>query len=693
MTELNSKNLKVSHNGSDDSGCGIDIPRHTLWYTLAKRARDDDIVMIQADYSKIPKGFGVEKPCPLLKNVTLVGINGKPIITGDNLVLQPFLFDDKAEGTRVIINDIQINVLNIWFKRVGIIKVDEPSATLKVRIYNCTVSGVADNDTIRKPIIYSSARMSFLLIKDSSMDNVSEAAFFNSPSIQLRIENSKILNELTHDYRLGCPEFVVVGLRVYLLAQFFKSRFRRIFIMDLLRKKHKSSKISIFNCTFDDKGVKLHDNQCHSGIRLRNTNLSIANTYFLNIRSSLGMLYIFSSVAYFRECNFSRIESQRSSLLTIALNGSVSFSNCHFEQNVALGKSGTVLFSSSQSWFENCTFQSNSAIGLYGQGGTITSVAQSFLSIQRSIFKWNNSTYKGGAIYLQESQGLIRNCTFKSNTVNNRGRSGYASGGAIHQYLSILTIQQSTFKKNKSTYIGGAICNSGSMSSVKRTHVRNITESNFESDADSKIFFTKDQYDLIISRCLFEENYAERSGGAIFRSESRLYINASRFEWNTAGITGGAISQYGTSSFGKYIGADNYTHTRFELFITCTRFERNGLNKVKYGGPLYINKRSKVMLLVCNLKGNTATRAGGAIFHNGDTLYAINTTFETNSVLKSIFSSGGAIFTRKQSAMELVLCRFQGNNATYGGGATMHFGTTLSIKYTAFENNIAHSSF
>ena len=574
--------------------------------------------MIDAGNSKIPKPFTVEKHIPLLWNITLAGINGRPVITGSNLTLPTFLFKDEVPVLNTTVKYVTIQVVNIWFKRIGIVKATDSSMVLYLKISDCTVSETSYHDT---SFMESSAVVTNVTITNGLIYNFSQLASLNSSQVRIKIENSSVQHKADYNAQ-RCSHLLFISQCGSLVVELNSSEFRQVFIVNMTPDKHRIANINIFKCRFDDESTHILGSKCHSGMRLQNTTTIIADTHFSNIASRNGMICVSSSRITFQKCLFKSIRSQ-SSPLAVYLNSTVSFFGCQFDDNVAFRNTGAVFLSGSNGLFQDCTFSNNSVCGLFGKGGAIAAAFGSLLNIRQSSFKWNKATYLGGAIYYQKKVSFTRNLR-----TNSEGK----------------------------------------------------------------------QFNVKISQCLFESNYAATEGGAVSQIGDKLFVNTTTFQKNSAG-RGGAIlidMQSDVDIFGcnfnwnkatVYAGA--ILHFGGKLAVTSTKFEYNNVVDFIYtkGGAIYTGKKSSTELFTCYFNGNVATISGGAIMHFGDTLSAINTTFEYNAALGPISSMGGAITVGLESNLNLSSCYFKSNKALTHGGAIVHLGNELLATYTIFEGN------
>lgn len=192
-------------------------------------------------------------------------------------------------------------------------------------------------------------------------------------------------------------------------------------------------------------------------------------------------------------------------------------------------KIGSILISgNAQYTIENCTFINNKG----HQGAAITNYAGTTLNIKDSLFKFNNATDLGGAIY---TDGVLNmeNCKVISNSAGN-------SGGAIFAKKEV-TIIGSELSKNHANDRGGALKSEGKVNLVK-----DIINDNVAENAGGGVF-TTDNIDVMNSTCSNNKAYA--SGGALLGDIITIKDTGStrsKFINNSVRYDGGAL--YGMDS-------------------------------------------------------------------------------------------------------------------------------------------------
>ena len=131
-----------------------------------------------------------------------------------------------------------------------------------------------------------------------------------------------------------------------------------------------------------------------------------------------------------------------------------------FKENTATFSGGAIHMQNTRGSFVNCTFESNSAKSLPHKmvyGGAISSGDRSNITVQQSLFKENTATFSGGAIDMQNTRGSFVNCTFERNSAKSLPHKMVYGGAISSGDRSTITVQQSLFKENTATFVGGAI--------------------------------------------------------------------------------------------------------------------------------------------------------------------------------------------------------------------------------------------
>lgn len=183
---------------------------------------------------------------------------------------------------------------------------------------------------------------------------------------------------------------------------------------------------------------------------------------------------------------------------------------------------------------DNCRFESNTSDD---DGGAICNRGK--LTINESTFNKNKADFKGGTIQNNKGDVTIEESSFYGNTSNE-------GGGALSNYKGKLLIRKSSLDMNISKDLGGAVHNcDGYLTSNGSTFTRNFVTDTYDKYCASggkgggAIFNQKGK--MTISNSTFEENFSGSRGGAIFNANGSFWLTRSTFNKNSAEYFGGAI--------------------------------------------------------------------------------------------------------------------------------------------------------
>lgn len=276
------------------------------------------------------------------------------------------------------------------------------------------------------------------------------------------------------------------------------------------------------------------------------------------------------------------------------------------------------------------------------EGGGILNEPGAILMVNQSAFELNLAAFQrgtGGGGLMNLGTATLMNTTFK------RNRAGFLGGAIDSEHDSSLALTNCSFLANKAD-LGGAIWNRGEFGVGVST--------------------------LPVSDCQFLGNTAHYAGAIHNDFAGVLTIDGSTFVDNHAGIDGGAIeNQFGPS-----------------VVVTNSLFKDNSSivgGAISTGNEAPIGPQT-VTLLNCTFTRNLAiggqapnlTAKGGAIEADGDgaTIVIANCAFSDNLALGGVGKSG--------------LLRNGGGG--FGGAVNLEgFPTSLSviISSTSFVNNFA----
>ena len=330
-------------------------------------------------------------------------------------------------------------------------------------------------------------------------------------------------------------------------------------------------KIGIARCLFEDNVA------CEKGGAIFGDNITLQvheTTFVVNSALYGGAMYV---------------QAHTQALLT----------NCRFQNNVAENSGGAIR---GQSYItlelHDTNFTSNKA----SQGGVFDIIDQANLLITQCVFEDNEAHQRGGAISGQSITLYVGESRFITNTAQ--------YGGAVDVKQSILEINETYFSFNKASVQGAAIrVNISCQLLLRKCQFLNNTaqklggavygqenstlkmhETNFTGNQaiQGGAITTKQHGNLLITHCVFQENFAYEIGGAILSASSKIYLHDAKFISNKAQYGGAIVAQ------------------KSEVEIKDTYFAHNMASK--HGGAIHVKVRSRVLLVTCKSYLATTTK-------------------------------------------------------------------------------------
>ena len=216
------------------------------------------------------------------------------------------------------------------------------------------------------------------------------------------------------------------------------------------------------------------------------------------------------------------------------------------------------------------------------------------------------------------------NVTLKNVTLKNGLR-------AIYNFRGTLNISDSVFLENASEITGGAIYNYWG------------------------------EVNLFNSKLL--KNFSRCHGGAIFNFNGEVNIEGSEVSGNISEIDGGAIFNGSSLNISDCIFTDNVAKgsggaiydNRAEINIIDTQFSRN-MSKGIFGGGAIHKNRGILNIFESAFTDNSAENDGGAIFAIDCELVLKNSKIHDNS------SFGAAVYAKIMQNLILMGCEFENNS-------------------------------
>ena len=300
---------------------------------------------------------------------------------------------------------------------------------------------------------------------------------------------------------------------------------------------------------------------------------------------------------------------------------------------------------------------------------------------------------KGGAFYINS------NSTFKGTNVTATGNSAGNGGFMYGAYSIITFDGECSFVNNEATSEaaqagGGAMYLSDCTGSIKNAEFNQNTASNGGALA---IFKCKDDI-FVIEGCTFSKNTVTKTGGAFYLNTSYVDIIDCTVEESNGKDNGGVIYSttctvdISNSTFENNNGTDGL------IYLTKSTFNSNGnsyLNNTSKYGVYHVNSTSTLNVNNDTMNGNSAN-FGSCIYVPNGTLVVNGLTAIGNTSTKG---NGGAInVTAKEGVVTTATISnstFKENKATYdntdcyGGAISVSGGASLTINNSVFTDNEA----
>ncbi len=174
-----------------------------------------------------------------------------------------------------------------------------------------------------------------------------------------------------------------------------------------------------------------------------------------------------------------------------------------------------------------------------------------------------------------------------------------------------------------------------------------------------------------IKNCIFINNYAGDSGGAIQSNHVEVLIDNCKFYNNAAGSSGGGIDCYG----------------EHPLIINCIFMENNS---GYYGGAIAFGdvvEGSSISIENCIIKENIARQGGGVSFSNASVIIK-KSTISKNNCNGEMW--GGAVHTWDVE-LSIENCDIRHNSAAKGGGLYIYNQSTATVINSNIVGNFGSS--
>ena len=740
------KTLLVSNNGINSKDCGQYTPCHSVEFALSHRADENDIIKLMNSGS-FKEPFIIRKSLDIFRNLTLLGVNGRPTISALN---PTFLFENTE---RYSPKAVTLHIRNIIFKGIGILGLKRIPFGYNISFEKCHFESIiADRDIFW--IENSAGYVKFHQCKfiDNNFQNLSRAISItysysvfknchfvnNNGCIALIGGNSSISSSIFEKNAMygenmtggaisaiNCSAVQIVNSSFNYNTAFSSFgqggaiTLHAISVSEILNSRFIGNEadraggaVGSNGGIFLIKGSSFHRNSAQKGgaVSHKGKELTIESSSFrFNSASELGGA-IFASSS-FENNGQSKHYGSAINIDYDQVLGTVTLVSLLFQNNVVFKGSGGAIavgYGNVKTVISSCTFTANRAIfkqnpfklgpDYVGGGGGAIDHREGELLIKSSLFT-NNTAIFGGAIAVrfQNVKTEVLNSTFERNQMGNtplhKKENCRCSAGAINVLGKELIIEGSSFHMNG----------------------LNVGEKRPKGGGGA-IYISKITKISRISNCNFTENYAYY-GGAIICFGKELYIETSRFEGNLGSGSASYVHSHNAKTeisncvFRKNKAPDFITYRHHEpsqysgaidyngkdLLIEASKFHGNSAT---LGGAIYTGRRNQnidIEIKKSIFKKNSVIRKGGAILFQGKRINIDSSVFQSNTALKmdglGVNGEGGALYLLYNSSPHLDFprsysvisnCTFKKNKASFRGGAIIVKKGKILIKESTF---------
>ncbi|MGD0540044.1 MAG: choice-of-anchor Q domain-containing protein, partial [Tepidisphaeraceae bacterium] len=336
--------------------------------------------------------------------------------------------------------------------------------------------------------------------------------------------------------------------------------------------------------------------------------------------------------------------------------------------NAGLGDGGGI-YNDGSLTISNCTLSADAATvtvatglgfsgGSDGDGGGIFNDAAGTLSITGTTIT-SGAADVGGGIYNNGGQVTITSSTLS----NSRAEQG---AGLLNTDGGTVNITGTTITGNDTIEeAGGGICNENSTLTITGSTVSSNLAVTYGGGITNYADGT-----LTVSSTVVQSNTADQYGGGIFNfTGATLTIN------NGSSVASNTADGYFGGGLFNYQGAANITSSTFSG-NACTFV---GAGVADFEGTLNVTGAT------FSSNGSFNVEGGGALYLIGDTVTIASSTFSANKA-----QYGGAIYQDNNSSLVVSASTLQNNTAElYGGGACINSTTFFSNSTIAGNQAVA----
>lgn len=331
--------------------------------------------------------------------------------------------------------------------------------------------------------------------------------------------------------------------------------------------------------------------------------------------------------------------------------------------------------------------------GVFNNGGLVT--------ITLSRLRANISSRAGGGVEALAGSTTLVNCELSGNMTG----PSPGNGGGLHLTgAGLVTVEGTDVLDNRASAEGGGLWNSvsGTMDIANSLVRGNIASGDAPDEGGGGLF--NDGGLMSVSGSTVAFNYADGasgSGGGALNNAGNLLASSTRFQNNAAERAGGAIEANGGTTdldnvvmmwneCGPAPGNGGALHLTGAGDVTIDDSVASSNNASAEGGALWNSSSGTMTITHCDIDGNTASgdnsdQGGGGVFNDGGTMTIVGGVISNNAADGTSGSGGGVL--NNLGTLEITGTTISGNSSRRaGGGVEANIGTT-TLKQVRLESN------
>ncbi|MCL4305129.1 right-handed parallel beta-helix repeat-containing protein [bacterium] len=302
----------------------------------------------------------------------------------------------------------------------------------------------------------------------------------------------------------------------------------------------------------------------------------------------------------------------------------------------------------------------------------------------------NPAKWRGLSFINANDSSYIEYAIFENALANGATASDSLGGAIFAGSGSMVRIENSTFRFNRSSGEGGAVYFANSTLLMDSCFFQNNL-----SDRDGGALFIRSSAASIVTQTVFQRNRAARSGGGLFVRGGTPQFTSCVFDSNLTGVNGTVQLQLSEARFDSCLLTNNIANLHGGGF-SCEQsspriydcvIQNNSTNSFD-GGGVYLWESSPHMLR-CQVLGNSSADDGGGIHSYRE---QSNGLFEQCEIRgNSAAGEGAGVWVTLDGAPSFVDCIISQNTAgTHGGGVFLRNNARPSFVNCNIDSNLAH---